>query len=78
MLIGENLKTNTQAGIIKDFDQYFVQSGLIQLDKSFSELILQIKKNKASEAFASQYLNETLKFYKTIDTLRTNAINNES
>ena len=78
VLIGENLKTNTQAGIIKDFDQYFVQSGLIQLDKSFSELILQIKKNKASEAFASQYLKETLKFYKTIDTLRTNAINNES
>ncbi len=78
VLIGENLKTNTQAGIIKDFDQYFVQSGLIQLDKSFSELILQIKKNKASEAFASQYLIETLKFYKTIDTLRTNAINNES
>ena len=78
VLIGENLKTNTQAGIIKDFDQYFVQSGLIQLDNSFSELILQIKKNKASEAFASQYLKETLKFYKTIDTLRTNTVNNES
>ena len=78
VLIGENLKTNTQHGIISDFDQYFVQNGLIELGSSFSDLILQIKKNKASEAFANQYLNDTVNFYKTIDTLRSNAIKDES
>ena len=78
VLIGENLKTNTQHGIISDFDQYFVQNGLIELGSSFSDLILQIKKNKASEAFANQYLNDTINFYKTIDTLRSNAIKDES
>lgn len=78
VLIGENLKTNTQHGIISDFDQYFVQNGLIELGSSFSDLILQINKNKASETFANQYLNDTINFYKTIDTLRSNAIKDES
>ena len=78
VLIGENLKTNTQHGIINDFDQYFIQSGLIELDGSFSELILQIKKNKATEAFANQYLNDAIAFYKTIDSLRSKTIKNES
>jgi len=78
VLIGENLKTNTQHGIISDFDQYFVQSGLIEMESTFSDLILQIKNNKASEAFANQYLNDTINFYKTIDTLRSNAIKDES
>lgn len=78
VLIGENLKTNTQHGIISDFDQYFVQNGLIEFDGSFSDLILQIKKNEASEAFANQYLNDTIEFYKKIDSLRSNNIKNES
>ena len=78
VLIGENLKTNTQHGIISDFDQYFVQSGLIEMESTFSDLILQIKNNKASEAFANQYLNDTINFYKTIDSLRSNSIKNES
>lgn len=78
VLIGENLKTNTQRGIISDFDQYFVQSGLIEMETTFSDLILQIKKNKATETFATQYLNDTIAFYKTINTLRSNADHNES
>jgi sulfite reductase (ferredoxin) len=78
VLIGENIKTNTQAGIINDFDQYFVKTGLIELDTSFADLIFQIKKNKASETFARAYLSQAIAFYKTIDTLRSNAIKNES
>ncbi len=77
VLIGENLKTNTQAGIIKDFDQYFVESELIELDRSFSSIIYQIKENKASEKFASSYLSDAQKFYSLVDNLRLNAINNE-
>jgi len=78
VLIGENIKTNTQAGIVKDFDQYFIKSGLINLESSFSELIYQIKSNKADEAFSKQYFNDAQKFYKLVDNLRTNALNNES
>ena len=78
VLIGENIKTNTQAGIVKDFDQYFVESGLIKIGSTLSELIYQIKSNKADEAFSKQYYAAAQNFYKLVDNLRTNALNNES
>lgn len=78
VLIGENVKTNTQAGIIKDFDQYFVDSGLIQMKSSLTDLIYQIKSNGADQEFAEKYLTDAQEFYKIIDTLRTNTVQNES
>ncbi|WKK65239.1 nitrite reductase [Lutimonas zeaxanthinifaciens] len=78
VLIGENIKTNTQSGIIKDFDQYFVESGLIQMDGTLSDLAYQIKSNKPEPSFAQSYLKEAKRFYELIDKLRTNALNDES
>lgn len=78
VLIGENIKTNTQAGIVKDFDQYFISSGLIQMDGTLSDLVYQIKNTEASADFAQEYLDKAQHFYKLIDALRTNAIKNES
>ena len=78
VLIGENIKTNTQAGIIRDFDQYFVDSGLLSFDSKFSELIYQIKNHEPSEAFALKYLEDTIQFYDLIDALRSNEVQNES
>lgn len=78
VLIGENIKTNTQAGIIKDFDQYFIKSELIEMDGNLSDLVYEIKQNEASAKFAEKYLEAAIKFYKLIDTLRSNAIKDES
>ena len=78
VLIGENIKTNTQAGIIKDFDQYFIASGLIQIDGTLSDLVYDIKNNEATKEFAKVYFKKANEFYQLIDTLRTNAIKNES
>ena len=78
VLIGENIKTNTQAGIIKDFDQYFIESGLIQIDGTLSDLVYDIKNNEATKEFAKVYFEKANEFYQVIDTLRTNAINDES
>ena len=77
VLIGENIKTNTQAGIIKDFDTYFVDSGLLSLETRFSELIYQIKNNEPTEKFALKYLKEAKEFYTLIDNLRKNSLENE-
>ena len=78
VLIGENIKTNTQAGIVRDFDQYFVDSGLLSFDSKFSELIYQIKNHEPSEAFALKYLEDTIQFYELIDSLRSKEVQNES
>ena len=74
VLIAEGLKTNTQAGIIKDFDTYFVESGIITLETSFSSLTYQIKENEPSLSFAIKYLNDARLFYRLVERLRANAV----
>ena len=78
VLIGENIKTNTQAGILKDFDQYFVSSKLIQMNGTLTDLVYEIKNTEASFEFADLYFEKATKFYQLIDTLRTNALKDES
>ncbi|PWG04744.1 HEPN domain-containing protein [Polaribacter aquimarinus] len=59
MLLAENKKTNTHAGIIAQFDELFVASGKIELNTTFSELIYQINKNAPNKEFCSQYINDS-------------------
>ncbi len=74
LLIGENEKTNTHAGIIEDFDKVFVSNGKIQLPTSFSDLLYQINKNEPSEAFASKYINEAASFYEQVNVFRSKEV----
>ncbi|WP_437824486.1 HEPN domain-containing protein [Tenacibaculum mesophilum] len=74
LLTAEGAKTNTQAGIITNFDELFVATNKIELSSSFSELIYQINKNEPTEAFAKKYLEEASSFYKTIDAYRKVAV----
>jgi sulfite reductase (ferredoxin) len=59
MLLAENKKTNTHAGIIKQFDELFIGSGKIELNSTFSDLIYQINKNAPTKEFCSQYINDS-------------------
>ncbi len=70
LLVSESKKTNTHAGIVKQFDEVFVQSGLIDLSTSFEALVYQINKNEPSEAFAKTYLDEAIDFYNKVDAFR--------
>jgi sulfite reductase (ferredoxin) len=62
ILLSENIKTNTQAGIIKQFDALFVETNKIDLGSSFSDIIYQIKVFPPSEDFAKNYINAATKF----------------
>ena len=74
VLIAEDIKTNTQAGIVKDFDKYFVESGVIDMEHSFSSMVYQIKENEPSLSFAREYLEAAKSFYKLVDDLRANVV----
>lgn len=78
VLIAEEIKTNTQASIIRDFDKYFIESGVISLKSSFSSMVYQINQNEPSKEFAMQYLKDAKIFYKLVDDLRTKALQNAS
>lgn len=70
LLTAEDAKTNTHAGIISDFQQHFVESGKINLEVSFEEMVLQLKHNAPTGAFASSYLQEAMKFHDKAENYR--------
>jgi sulfite reductase (ferredoxin) len=71
LLLSENEKTNHHAGIVDLFDTIFVDSGKIELDSTFKELVYQINKNEPSEEFAQKYIQEAVSFFDTIENYRT-------
>ena len=78
LLLSENKKTNTHAGIIKDFDEVFVATGNIVLEGSFSDCIYQINQNEPSETFAIKYLQDALDFYQKVDAFRKKELEHAS
>ncbi len=70
LLLAENKKTNTQAGIISDFDKLFVEGGKIDLGGSFSELIYQLNQNAPTKEFAEKYIEDAGKFLEKVRAFR--------
>jgi len=70
ILLSENFKTNTQAGIVKQFDEVFVDTKRINLGASFSDIIYQIKVFPPSEDFAKNYINAATKFLESVRSFR--------
>ena len=70
LLTAEGAKTNTHAGIIKNFDELLVATHKIELSTSFSELVYQINTNEPTESFAKSYAEQALAFYKSVDAYR--------
>ena len=70
LLIAENIKTNTQAGIITDFQENFVATHKIEIEGSFEELVYQIKNENPTKTFAENYVLDARSFYKKVDSFR--------
>ncbi len=62
ILLSEDKICNTHIGIIKDFQEQFVDSGKIELKYSFEETVLAINKNEPSEDFAKENLDLAVGF----------------
>ncbi|MCF6213989.1 MAG: nitrite/sulfite reductase [Flavobacteriaceae bacterium] len=76
LLISEGEKTNTQLGIITNFEEVFGDK--IKLKTPFPEFVYQIKNNKPSKEFAQKYLEDSSLFYKKANDFRTKKSTDES
>lgn len=76
LLLAEDVKTNTQAGIISLFDELFVDTGKFEFATSFQEFVYRFKKNEPTEAFAKKYLDDAQTFLKRADAFRTKEVQN--
>ncbi len=75
LLLSENISTNTQAGIISQFDETFGTNEKLNLGTTFSELIYQIKEYAPTQEFASKYIENATQFLAKVRAFR--AINQE-
>ena len=66
MLLDKGINSSTQTGIIRDFDEQYKDSKILESVGSFVELVLQINKNEPSAEFARAYLGSTVDFIKRI------------
>ncbi|WP_026935096.1 HEPN domain-containing protein [Christiangramia echinicola] len=76
LLLAEDVKTNTQAGIIAQFDELFVETGKIDLATTFKEFAYQLNQHEPSEDFASKYLEDAQLFLNRVDAYRTKEVQN--
>jgi sulfite reductase (ferredoxin) len=75
MLLGENVKNNSQMAVIKDFDRIFVENESFSFPEgTFREHVLQINKHEPSKEFAEKFLNEAKLFLDEIKSARSKQV----
>jgi sulfite reductase (ferredoxin) len=71
LLLTKDVKPSTQIQTLKDFQQHFVETGLFSFPGNFVDFALKINKNEPSEAFASEYHSDALKFVADVTEFRS-------
>ena len=66
LLLDKGINSSTQVGIIRDFDEQYKDSQILNGLESFADLVLQINKNEPSAEFARAYLGSTVDFIKRV------------
>ena len=66
LLLDKGVNSSTQIGVIRAFDEQYVQTAEVELEGTFNDLVLQINKHEPSEEFATAYLKSVEAFYKGI------------
>jgi sulfite reductase (ferredoxin) len=74
LLLDKNINSSTQTGVIKEFDNNYINTGEIKIDGTFSDLVLQINKNEPSKSFATAYLQQAGEFLNTVKAKREELI----
>ncbi|WP_428331146.1 HEPN domain-containing protein [Mucilaginibacter sp.] len=74
LLLDKSINSSTQVGIIREFDNNFVNTGEIKINGSFNDLVLQINQNEPSESFATTYLQAANEFLDTVKAKREELI----
>lgn len=70
ILVSKGVPTNTQYGIIRDFDEHFGAEFGHLTEGGFKELVFSINKNEPSEAFARQFVEAAGQFLSKVNELR--------
>ncbi|MCH6201903.1 HEPN domain-containing protein [Aquiflexum sp. LQ15W] len=70
ILLSESKSTNSYANIVALFDETFIQTGKIGLEKDLASIVYEINKNEPSQEFAEAYFKEAIKVFDAISAFR--------
>lgn len=70
ILIAEDIKTNSQAKIISDFDELYVDTKKVSLRSSFADLVYQIHGYSPTKEFAVNYISSATTFLNQVKAYR--------
>ncbi|CCH53032.1 Sulfite reductase (ferredoxin) [Fibrisoma limi BUZ 3] len=74
-LMSRDVPTNTQHGIVSDFDKHFVgESGFHEAEGDFKTRVFSINKQEPSEAFARQFIADAIEFLTNVQAYRERQI----
>jgi len=74
LLLDKQVHVNTHHTLIGDFDKHYIVSGLLKLDGTFKDKVLQINKNEPTKEFAELYFEQASKFYTDVKLLRASSL----
>jgi len=74
LLLDKQIHVNTHHTLIADFDKHLVDTGLIKLNTSYKELVLQINQNEPSKEFAETYFSQAQSFLNQVKLYRESQI----
>lgn len=74
LLLDKQVHVNTHHTLINDFDKHYIEAGLLKLDGTFKDKVLQINKNEPTKEFAELYFEQASKFYTDIKLLREKSL----
>jgi len=66
LLLDKGINSSTQTGIMRDFDEQYKDSPILEGIESFTERALQLNKNEPTAEFAQNYLAATVDFVQRI------------
>ena len=70
LLLAKDVKCNTQIGILRDFDENYIDTKEFPLTGSFKDLALRVKKSSPNEAFAKEYATIAADFFGEVLVVR--------
>jgi len=74
LLLADDIKCNTQVGILNDFQETFVESGRFSFDGNFKETVLNLKNNIPTSDFVQEFMKDAKSFLEQVISFRENSL----
>lgn len=70
LFLDKQVHVNTHHTLIADFDKHFIETGIVKLNTSFKDHVLQINKHEPGKEFAQLYFSQAQEFYNQVKIFR--------